>query len=396
MRILAISPWCPCPADNGSKTRVYQLTRALARRHDVDFVCFADGEPSLDLRALDCRETTALPRPAYARLARPSWRDIVSPLPRVIRAGHSKLLARCVESRLRTEAYDLLVAMTWSVGRYLVRDGLPRLLDQHNIESAILAQEWRAAAALSRPRRRLAYEKFRRYEGRLCAAFNACAVVSEPERARLLALEPRPVPHIGVVPNGVDTTAFEFQPDRPGAPTLLFTGPLTYPVNRDAVAFFAAEILPRVRSQVPAAQLLVTGDLGGLSRESITRQPGVRFLGRVDDIRQVLARSALAVAPLRFGGGTRLKILEAMASGLPVVATPLAADGLDARDGEHLLLRAKPQDFADAVLDLLRDRRRGAALALAARRLVVSCYDWRDIGRRFAALAEQTASEARR
>jgi len=170
---------------------------------------------------------------------------------------------------------------------------------------------------------------------------------------------------------------------------------MTYSANYDAMQFFLRDVYPQVRAAVPGASLTITGSTAGVDQAGLALDDTVHLTGYVDDIRPVIAGSAACVVPLRQGGGTRLKILEAMALGVPVVSTRKGAEGLDVVDGEHLLLADTPRDLAAATVRLLQDGALRACLASQARALVERRYDWRAIGAAFTALVEETVARRR-
>jgi len=198
-----------------------------------------------------------------------------------------------------------------------------------------------------------------------------------------------------VVPNGVDIESYTGDFGSPVPDTLTFTGVLTYFANFDAIGFFLEEIWPRVRASRPGAKLWITGRTEGVPLERLSLDEGVNFTGYLDDIRPHVARSQVCIVPLRVGGGTRLKILEAMALGTPVVSTSKGAEGLDVTAGQDILIADEPQAFANAVLRLLDDADLRARLSENGRRLVSERYDWREIGTRLNAFLERVTEETR-
>jgi glycosyltransferase involved in cell wall biosynthesis len=206
---------------------------------------------------------------------------------------------------------------------------------------------------------------------RLLRHFALCTVASEVER-RLLARAVPGYTAVHVVPNTVTAEPIGHDVGVRIPDSLIFTGSLRYAPNRDAVCWFLDEIFPSVRASIPGARLTVTGDAGS---EPPQVGPEVVLTGRVADVRPLLAASAVSLAPIRVGGGTRLKILEAMAVGTPVVATTKAVEGLDVQDGEHLLIADTPRRFADAVRRLLQDPAGARAMAERAGRLFRARYD---------------------
>jgi glycosyltransferase involved in cell wall biosynthesis len=244
------------------------------------------------------------------------------------------------------------------------------------------------SVGLRRWRRAAMWAKYAHHLRALRRYYRAFTVVSEPERRLLAAVlgDPRA---IHLVPNGVAAAEYGSETDAARPDTLVFAGSLRYGPNYDAMRWFLSRVWPRVRQARPAARLLITGAHGDLplpAAENVVRT------GFVQDIRPLLASSWLAVAPILSGGGTRIKILEAMASCTPVVATTKGAEGIAAIGGEHVLLADDPSAFAEHVLALLGDASLRARLGRAGRALVEDRYDWRVLGRQFEALVRAVAA----
>ena len=191
-----------------------------------------------------------------------------------------------------------------------------------------------------------------------------------------------------VVSNGVDCVRNQPASHPINPVRLVFSGALTYQANHDAVKYFLQEIYPIIQEARSDVTLSITGATAGVDFKSLPLSDGVTFTGFVDDIRPIVGGSAVCIVPILEGGGTRLKILEAMALGTPVVSTTKGAEGIEARHGEHLLLADDAASFAESTLKLLRDPDLRQRLAGNARRLVEECYDWQKIGERFAGLVE--------
>jgi len=286
------------------------------------------------------------------------------------------------------DRFDVAVLFQAHVGRYarpLIDAGIPVVYSAENVESELARQL--APLALTRmsgARFRLGAWKFRRFEASLLRQASLVTTVSERDAAQLRQLVPNA--RIEVLPSGADIRGVPFVDHRENrADVLIFVGTLGYLPNRDGVNWLADRILPLVRSGRPK----VTARLVGSSAPSAfgaLQGNGVELVGLVPDVRPELATADLFVAPLRAGGGTRLKLLEAFAAGLPVVATSIAAEGLDAVDGIHLAIANDERAFADAIVGLLDDPAKRMAMTLAARQLVEERYDWGAIGGRFESL----------
>ena len=391
MKILFLSTWFPSPTDNGSKIRVYHLLRALGAQHQVSLLSFAfdTARPAeatalrdicVDVQAVECNPFR---RDGVSALAR-----YLSPGPIVTRPLEEMRLA--VQRQLDSAHYDAVIASIEVMATYAFQapQTTTKILEEHNSLSRWMWERYRAQqSTLQRLRCWISWRKTSFYESRLFRQFDLCTMVSDQDRTASLQMLPGYHGPVEVVPNGVDCDW-----NRPGlAPAephrLVFNGSLTYQVNYDAVKYFLAEIYPIIREALPTVTLSITGSTKGVSLAGLSLD-GVRLTGYVDDIRQVVASSSVCVVPIQEGGGTRLKILEAMALGTPIVSTTKGAEGIKAKHGEHLLLADNVANFARCTLDLLCDVDLRQQLAVNARRLVEEYYNWTQIGQRFTGLVE--------
>jgi glycosyltransferase involved in cell wall biosynthesis len=386
MRILFLTAWFPDPPSNGSRLRVAQLLGALAPAHEVALLSFADQadvDPAAPaVRAL-CRSVQVIPRIPFDPRAWHSRLAWLSPRPRSLVATFSPAMAAAVTRAVAGGDCDAVVASQLACAAYAPWFGtVPALFEE--VELGVLHDQ--ASQAPRRWRAALMWAKHRRYLRALLRRFRACTVVSERERA-LLADVLGDDRAIHLLPNGV--AAAEYRGGGPAQPdTVVFTGSFRYRPNYDAMRWFVGAVWPRVLQARPAARLLITG-----AHDDLPLPPAANVdrSGFVDDVRPLLAASWLAIAPIFTGGGTRLKILAALAAGTPVVATTKGAEGIDAIAGEHLLIADQPDAFADHVVALLGDPALRARLARAGRALVERRYDWVLLGPQFEALVREVA-----
>ena len=383
MRILFLSAWCPLPADNGSKLRITHLLRELARQHEIDLLAFAPESPDdAALRALKdmCASVELLPETPFAARAGGPMLGLLSFQPRSVVANHSPRMAAAVRQR-NAQRYDLVIASQMHMAPYaMLMQYTPRLLEE--VELATLFEQFQSAQRLrSRLRYGLTWWKTRRYVARLLRQFAGATVVSDRELELIRSLAPARMP-LAVVPNGVDVAACAQDFGPPEGDTLIYPGALSYAANFDAMDYFLGAILPHVRAARPDARLRITGRATPAQVAALPRAEGVEFTGYLDDVRPAVARAWAEVVPLRKGGGTRLKVLEALALGTPLVSTSKGIEGLALEDGRHVLVADTPTDFAAATARLLDQPDLRARLAAAGRQLARERYDWQASGQR--------------
>ena len=408
MKILVLTPQLPYPPLQGTSLRNFHLLRELASRHDLSLLSFLQGgdelRPDSPLHAI-CHEIRMIPAPPRRPLAERALTSLISPLPDMALRLPSAQMLDALCAWTRPARFDVIQVEGIEMAAYgLVGSHAPQhpersggalpprsrrtrtVFDDHNAEYVLQRSAFRAD--LKQPARWhgalysfVQWQKLVRYERRVLQAHDAVAAVSESDAAALLRLAPDKEIH--VVPNGVDTQTYA--PSAAGdcatAATvdLVFTGKMDYRPNVDAALWFADEILPRVRAQVPNARFVVVGQNPHSRLRPLARRAAVWLTGQVDDIRPYVAGACVYVAPLRMGGGTRLKVLQAMAMAKPIVSTTLGCNGIQAQDGREALLADSPQNFAAAVVRLTRDEALRRELGAHARALAVARYDWSHI-----------------
>jgi sugar transferase (PEP-CTERM/EpsH1 system associated) len=393
MRILVLSTWFPYPLSQGSKIRAYYLIKSLAQKHEVALLAFEDTALEAGWIAhLEqiCREVEVVRHNPFTRSRSKTLLGWLSTKPSVALTSYSPEMAARVRRLAADWKPQRVLAFTFVAAPYALQARpVPKIVDIDNLMSPMLHQTYREAQnPVGRLRAWLAHRKFQGYEKWLYRQFDLGLVVSDHDRQTAIDLIGMQPNQVGIVPNGVDTSFHQPLAIEPKAGTLVFNGAITYTANYDAVDYFLREIFPAIRAQVPEAHLTITGATGGASISALSANGHVTFSGYLADIRPTVAGSWVCVVPLRIGGGTRLKILQAMALGTPVVSTSKGAEGLDVEDGNHLLIGDTPDEFAAQTVRVLRDAGLRKSLATRAARLVKERYDWADIGRRFCELME--------
>ncbi len=395
MKILVISTWFPYPPDNGSKLRAHYLIRSLAATNSVTVLAFAGNgiAQTCDEGAADQQPAViSVPDDPFRHVGAPRWIKYLSPAPLAFRP--SRAMQSAVDHAAQSERWDGVVAVQMPAARYVRRvQSAARIVDVDTALSHQLRERCRAQTSpLARLAAWVSWQKAHRYEAEILRRFDAATVAWSGEVEPLQAMTAGRGCQVHVIPNGVD--CIWNQPDMlqrdPNA--LVFNGSLTYSANYDAMRWYLAEVHPQICAARPEVNLTITGATTGVDLAGLALGASVHLTGRVADVRPPVAAATAAIAPIRQGGGTRLKILEAMALGTPVVATTKGAEGLKVKTGEHLLLADTPQAFAHAVLTLLENAELHRRLAENARCLVEATYDWPAIGQQFTTLVEEAAA----
>jgi sugar transferase (PEP-CTERM/EpsH1 system associated) len=396
MKILFVCHRFPYPPSRGGKIRPFHIIRHLARHHEVTVASLVRSAPEARAGAglADyCPRILAEPVGRLKTAARMlAW--LPTPAPSSMAYFYSPRLARRIRHLLATEQFDLIMVHCAFVAPYVAAaSGVAKLLDFGDIDS----QKWLAYAKARAFPLSLGYalegHKLRRAEVRLARCFDFCTCTTTAELETLRGYAPDVA--CGWFPNGVD--AGYFRPlDRPYDPdALAFVGRMDYYANQHGIQEFCRTTWPLIRARRPTATLRIVGAAPSRAVRNLARLPGVTVTGEVADVRPHVGTAALTVAPLAIARGTQNKILEAMAMGVPTVASPSAARGVDAEPGEHLLLASTPEQWADAVLMLLSDGAARRRFSEAARARVLERHDWARSMAQLDVLIEQCLERAR-
>ncbi len=399
MRILVVATRSPYPLIEGRALRTYNLLRETARKHDVCLCTYVQSSAEVEgLSHLQtfCDEVHAVPlymSGRVAALAVDLAADLFSPAPLMALKYHTSKMTALVEAAIARFKPDVVHLDMLHLGELLPHlQGLPVVLVEHNAESVLLTRRVDNESSFFR-KRYLGRQaiKLSAYESRVCATVNEIVAVSDVDAGIIGHLAPDTP--VTVVPNGVDTEFFSpgVWPAVPSS--MVYVGGLSWFPNLDAIDFFTREILPHLVKSVGDAQLTVVGQVPSQRTLDPWRgQDRVRFTGLVDDIRPIVGGASVYVVPLRIGGGTRLKILDAMAMGKAVVTTSVGCEGLEVQNGRDLLIADGVEDFSAAVLQVLRDPQLAARLGAAGRACVERRYQWSAIAERMEAVYARVAS----
>lgn len=374
----------PYPPNKGDKLRSYNLLRHLARNHAVHLGCFVD-DPADFARVAELRECCAelfcLPlAPRRRRIASLSglFRDEALTLPYY----RSRDMSAWVERTIRAQRPEVAVAFSSAMAQYLLpHPQLRRVVDFCDVDSAKWAEYATARRwPLSWLYRREAAHLLA-FETKVARRVDAVSFVSEAETDLFRALSPDVAGKAHAVCNGVDCVFYASDPLRPspfpeGEVNIVFTGAMDYWPNIDAVLWFAREVWPELRAALPGLHLTIVGMNPAHPIRALQSDPGIRVTGTVPDVRPWLEHARLVVAPLRIARGVQNKVLEAMAMGRAVVASPAAALGIEAEEGEHLIIAREAADYVTAIRALIAYPERTRSLERAARNLVVERFGW--------------------
>jgi polysaccharide biosynthesis protein PslH len=377
MQILFLSRWFPYPPNNGSKLRIYNLLRGLSENHDVSLLSFSDDYKATllenELRSI-CKEIWVKPWKPYSPS---SWRarlGIFRSKPRSMIDTFSQEMAFTIKDVLSSMDFDLVIASEiWTAAYSQFFVPVPAVFEDLEL-GAFHDSFLNAETRPKRLRNWLTWKKHLRFIAKLMPAFDACTVVSQHERKLLQeAITDMGKTKVEVIPNCINLLEYQNISGSQEQNSLIFTGSFTYSANYEAMVWFISKVYPIVQARVPLVQLMITGDTGN---QTLTPLDNVQLTGFVQDVRPLVSSACVSLAPIWSGGGTRLKILEAMALHTPVVSTSKGAEGLDVQDNVHLLIADTPEKYADCIIRLLKDPHLRQRIGDNAYNLVKEKYDW--------------------
>ncbi|MBS1791070.1 MAG: TIGR03087 family PEP-CTERM/XrtA system glycosyltransferase [Acidobacteria bacterium] len=413
MKLLFLAHRIPYPPNKGDKIRSYHELRALVERgHEVHLLAFADNMRDLHYQ-VDLARGCASVRIVRLRKFWAKLRALFALLtshPLSLGYFGSRKMRRLVKRAFRQQEFDAVFVYSSAMAQYIPLSWRAQtIVDLVDVDS----EKWHEYAARTTPPKRWIYEvegrRMRKHEMEIISGF-ATSILTTRHEAELLddldefTLRAR----VRIMTNGVDSEYF--QPEHseaivgkvirlplpnsretPSKPRLVFTGAMDYYANVEAVNWFATEVFPGIRQQEPLAEFLIVGSNPTSEVKKLGEQPGVIVTGTVEDVRPYLREATVCVAPLRIARGIQNKVLEAMACGKAIVATPEAAKSLRVAHEEQLLLASSPSDFASAVIQLIRDDGLRESLGWRARRFVELEHQWHPLLLNFVELLESTA-----
>ena len=381
MKILFITPRLPYPPYKGDKIRAYHQIKYLSQRHSVTLCSFIESKEELsyigELEKYCEYIETILLKPHFSYLN--AFFCAFSRIPLQVGYYYSRKMKKKIDELLRSERFDIIHTQLVRMTSYTKDHGKsPKVLDMVDALSLNMKRRLEREKLHMKLLLRLEYTKLRKYEADICKAFDKVITCSECDKQFLSYSE-----NVVVCPNGVDTDFFYFnESTKVSSSDLCFLGNMGYFPNVDAVLFFVKKIFPLVKKKISNVKFYIVGiNPPDCIRKLARKYQDVIVTGFVEDVRSYLKKAAVAVYPIRCGSGIQNKVLEAMASGTPVVATQYALEGIQVNPEEHAIIADRPAEFASRTVELLADAGLRQRLATNARRLVEDVYDWDTYGR---------------
>jgi sugar transferase (PEP-CTERM/EpsH1 system associated) len=382
MNILFVAPRLPYPDNTGARIRMLNILKQIARNNSITFLSFCFENDGVAIKKLEQLGIQVHVVTAQEKI-KPIF--LLSKKPVSIEKYFSLAMAIKLKEILGKNRFDLVHFDHLHIGqyrRYIER--LPCILDEHNVETLILK---RCAKVESNILKKIFFlsqaNKMLNFEADLVKQFTRCLVVSEEDKYNLIELS-KGGASVEVIPNGVDLKYFYLQ-DNLRTPeeenSIVFTGSMDWLPNIDAVRYFCKEILPFVWQKQSNVKFYAVGKNAPLSLKNLSKkEKRIIVAGEVKDVRPYIANSKVFIVPIRIGGGTRLKILEAMAMGKPVVSTSVGAEGIAYTDGKNICIKDTAREFASAIVDMLLNENKRIEFGRSGRELVLAGYDWQCIG----------------
>lgn len=379
----------PYPPKSGGKVRVFNLIKEVSKYHDVHLLSLAskDELDFVPIMLKYCKQVEVVPfqHNSFSRLIR--WVRIFSNLftqvPLEVAAKESAEMKKKVK-KIINDDFDVIQVEWLQMAHYLPFDLLkntPLILVEHDVAYVPLKRRSLTETGILKYVLKRECSKMKKYEQEMCHKFSKIIAMSEIDKERLLELNENL--DVYVVPNGVDTRYISPKIDQEDAGSLLFIGWMKHYPNRDAMIFFLKQVFPLIITKIPSIKVYIVGQHAPQEILNLAESnPNIICTGYVEDVREYLHKCTVYICPLRIGGGTRLKILEAMAAGIPIVSTTIGAEGLSVVHGENILLSDSPEMFSKETINLLNNPKLRSKLVKNARNFVEENYDWEMIAQK--------------
>lgn len=396
MKILMFTPYVPYPPNSGGQTRTFNLIKNLSKKHEItSFSFLRTDQPEPDLAELQkyCRKIEIFRRKKAWASPEKLLVTAVSPFPYLVNMYRSGAVTDAIAKELATEKYDLIHVETYYIMPNIASTSVPVLLAEQTIEYLVY-QHFTETTRLwpAKPLLYLDVAKHKYWEKYFWQKARKVVAMSEADKKKMKELAPGL--DVGIVPNGVDMTFFaEKVSSAPARTRFLFVGNFNWLQNREAVEILVREIWPEIKAQLPQSSLWIVGRSPTAAIKNLAGN-GVEVSDDVEDIRLAYQGSSVLLAPLFGGGGTRYKILEAMASNLPVVSTEIGIEGIGARNKEHALISNNKSELAKLAVEVAKNKALTKTLSGNAKKLVADNFDWSKISSSLEKIYEETAKHS--
>ena len=380
MKILMITSYLPYPLFGGGEVRTYNLLKRLSKKHEITLIAYKrSSNTDNDINEVKkvCKDIIVLNKDKTWTLKN-ILRTGFSTMPLLLTVYHSRKDIKAIQNIIRQNTFDLIHVEPFYIMHNIPQTRTPILLVEHNIEYLVYRRYVNHFPLLPlRPLLHLDVGKMKEWEKVMWTRADRVAVVSALDKK---IIEETGVKNVAIIPNGVDLSYFKYSQESSTnpIPTVLYVGNMRWFENRDAVNYLLMQIWPNIKAQVPQARLLIVGreaDKHFSSRED----KSIKIYANVPDIRKFYQEATCLLAPIRKGGGTKYKILEAMASGLPVITTSIGVEGLEIENNREAKIAETPTDLANATCEILIDKEQSKSLAKNARELIENKYSWDSI-----------------
>ena len=402
MRILVHGSQLLYPTNTGGRIRTSKLFEQLAKEHDITWLCLRRPEETdaqVEAMRACCSRIETFPFVETEKFTLPFYKELagnlVSSRPFVIEKYHQPALRARIAELLRPgqlPAYDLLLCDFLQPSLNVMDLPFsPRILFQHNVESVIFERHYQERKL--GPAKAYLYLQWRKllaYEARAAHWFDHNIMVSDEDVATMERLYG--AKNCSSIPTGVDAEYYQPMGQEAESNDIVFTGSMDWLPNVDGITWFANEILPLIKRTLPVKIWVVGRKPAAAVKELAAKHPEIEVTGTVDDVRPYIGKARVYMVPLRIGGGTRMKIYEAMAMGKPVVSTRIGAEGLPVKDGRDIALADSPADFAARIVQLLGNTEQRRTLGNAGRRLCTENFSWQSVARRFTEICEEVVA----
>lgn len=397
MNILFLTTKLPYPPDSGAKIRDFNLIKEISKRHNITLISFIQNEKenmNLEFLRPYCKSIEIVKEKGKVNLFISAIISLFTKKPFTIAKFYSFRMKQKIKTILNNNKFDLIHCSHLHMAQYIENiKNIPRILDEHNVEVFLIRRYLKVQKNLIKKIIVffLQYLKLAKYESAIARKFDYCLAVSETDKKNLEVIAPNIT--VSVISNGVDVDFYRPQYEKSQLNSLIFTGVMDWFPNEDAILYFYEKIWPLIKKEVKDVHLYVVGHRPSDKVLSLSRQErNIIVTGYVDDVRSYIAKSSIYIVPLRIGGGSRLKILEAMAMGKTIISTSVGCEGLGVVNNENILIADSPEEFAKKTVLLLTDRELRERLGISARKMVTNKYSWEIIGAKLNDIYIKTAN----